>query len=65
MITHTTNWLLAALLAITLAAANNLDGPTDHQGEWDQSTALQEPQTSQAGTARRGLVNTGTKAVQL
>ena len=48
-----TNYLLAALLALVLAAAHNLDGPTDHQAEWAQSEALQELQATQAGTARR------------
>ena len=51
--TQTTNWLLAAALALTLALAHQLDGPTDHQAEWDQSEALKELQASQARTARR------------
>ena len=51
--TRTTNWLLAAMLAGVLATAHLLDGPSDHQAEWDQSTALQELQASQAHSARR------------
>ena len=47
------NYLLAALIALALATANNLDGPTDHQAEWDQSTALQELQASQPRAAKR------------
>ena len=53
MQTQTTNWLLAAALAFTLAAAHHLDGPTDHQAEWDQSEALKELQGSAANTTRR------------
>ena len=49
-----TTWLTAAVLAIAIAAAGPaLDGPTDHQAEWDQSEALKALQASQAHTARR------------
>lgn len=47
------NWLLTAALALTLAAAHQLDGPSDHQAEWDQSEALKELQASAANTTRR------------
>ena len=53
MTSHATNWLLAAALALTLAAAHHLDGPTDQQAEWDQSEALKELQASAANTTRR------------
>ena len=51
--TTTTNWLLAALLALTMAAAHHLDGPADHSADWASSAELQALQASQAGTARR------------
>ena len=53
MINHTTNWLLAIAIGSTLAAAHNLDGPTDHQAEWDQSQALKDLQASLPHTQRR------------
>ena len=53
MTSQSTNWLLAAAVALILAAAHNLDGPTDHQAEWDQSLALKDLQASVAGTAKR------------
>lgn len=47
------NWLLAALLAVTMAAAHHLDGPTDHSADYATSSELQALQASQAGTQRR------------
>lgn len=49
----TINWLLAALLALTMAAAHHLDGPDDHSAEWTSSAELQALQASQASTQRR------------
>lgn len=47
-------WFSAMVIALAIAAAPTLmDGPDDHQAEWDQSAALKELQASQAGTARR------------
>lgn len=51
--TATTNWLLAALLALTMAAAHHLDGPADHSAEWLTSAELQALQATEQGTARR------------
>ena len=51
--TRLTNYAMAALLALLLASGHLLDGPADHQAEWDQSQALKELQASQAGTQRR------------
>ena len=38
-ITNTVNWLAAAALALALAAANNLDGPSDHDAAIDQAAS--------------------------
>lgn len=47
-------WFSATVIALALAAAPALmDGPNDHQAEWDQSQALKDLQASEAGTARR------------
>ena len=51
--TTPTNWLIAALLALTMAAAHHLDGPADHSADWAASSELQTLQASQAGTQRR------------
>jgi hypothetical protein len=48
-----TTYATALAIAIAIAASYNLDGPDDHQAEWDQSEALKDLQASQAGTARR------------
>lgn len=40
-----TAWLCAALIAMMLGGTihlNGVDGPSDAQAEWDQSTALQD-----------------------
>ena len=52
MTTHT-NWLLAAVIALAMAAAHHLDGPADHSADWASSTELKALQASQAGTQRR------------
>lgn len=51
--TSATNWLLAALLALALATAHNLDGPADHSAEWASSSELQTLQATERGTQRR------------
>ena len=51
--TTLTNLAAALLLALVLAASHLLNGPDNHQAEWDQSQALKELQASQAGTQRR------------
>ena len=51
--TTATNWLIAALMAIALAASLNLDGPEDHAADWADSAAIQALQATEAGTARR------------
>lgn len=51
--TTATNWLIAALIAITLAAAPNLDGPEDHTADWADAAAIKALQATEAGTARR------------
>ncbi len=52
MTTAVLNWLAAAALAFVLAVSWHLDGPENHQLEWDTSTALRELQASQAQTRR-------------
>ena len=52
-VTAPANWLLTALLALTLAAAHHLDGPADHSADWASSTELQALRTTEQGTARR------------
>ena len=51
--TRLSNYTLVLLLAFALAAGHLLDGPTDHQAEWDQSQALKDLQASQPRSARR------------
>lgn len=51
--TTATNWLLAAAAAFALAAAHNLDSPSDHSADWTTSTELQALQATEAGTQRR------------
>ena len=51
--TTPTTWLLAAVIALTMAAAHHLDGPADHSADWASSTELQALQASHAGTQRR------------
>lgn len=43
----------AVALAALLALGTTLDGPPDHQAEWEQSDALEELRASEAGSARR------------
>lgn len=55
IIRHLTAWLAAACIAFLMSAAINLDdidGPTDAQAEWDQSTALQDAINAEAAEAR-------------
>ena len=52
MTTAVLNWLAVAALAFVLAVSWHLDGPENHQSEWDQSKALKELQASQAQTRR-------------
>lgn len=50
-----TAWLVAACIAMLLGGAihlDGIDGPTDAQAEWDQSTALQDAIKSAATQAR-------------
>ena len=47
------NAALAMLLALVLGTAHLLDGPDDHQAEWDQSQQLKELQAAAAGSARQ------------
>lgn len=47
------NYLGALALAAILALGTALEGPEDHQAEWQQSTALQELQTAERDQARR------------
>lgn len=50
-----TTWLAAACIALLLGAAihlDGIDGPSDAQAEWDQSTALQDAIKSEAARAR-------------
>lgn len=51
--TTPTNWLLAAVMAIAMAASFHLDGPADHQADWADSDAIKALQVTEAGTARR------------
>ncbi len=51
--TTATNWLLAAILAIAMAAAHHLDGPADHSADWHTSTELQALQATERHTQRR------------
>lgn len=51
--TRPTNWLLAGVLALVLAASFHLDGPADHQADWADSRAIKELQAAQAGSARQ------------
>lgn len=46
-------WIIAALAAVAIAAACNLDGPDDNSAEWDQSENLKALQASEPETARR------------
>lgn len=47
-------WMIAALASIAfLVTCAVVDGPDDHQAEWDQSEALKELQASEASTERR------------
>ena len=48
-----TTWAAALLIALLVGASWQLDGPEDHQAEWDQSQALKDLQASEVGTARR------------
>ena len=52
MKTFTLEWLGIIAISFALSASYLLDGPTDHQSEWDQSKALKELQASQAKTQR-------------
>lgn len=48
-------WLIAACIAFMMAGAihlDGIDGPSDAQAEWDQSTALQDAIKSEAANAR-------------
>jgi hypothetical protein len=49
---HLMPWLVAALIALVLSAAINLDGPSDARAEWDQSAALQDAIKNEATQAR-------------
>lgn len=52
---HLTAWLAAACIALMLGGAihlDGIDGPSDAQAEWDQSTALQDAIKSEAAQAR-------------
>ena len=51
--TTRTNWLLAAVIALAMAADHHLDGPADHSADWASSAELQALQASQAGTQLR------------
>ena len=54
--TRAQNYLLAALLAITLGASFHLDGPDgpdDHQADWSDSQALQDLQAAEASSVRQ------------
>lgn len=51
--TRPTNYTLAAIIALLLASGHLLNGPSDHQAEWDQSQQLKELQAAAAGSARQ------------
>ena len=47
-------WFAAIFVAVAVSAAPALmDGPSEAESEWDQSTALRDLQASEAGTVRR------------
>ncbi|MGY8903232.1 MAG: hypothetical protein ACKVIH_01625 [Burkholderiales bacterium] len=51
--TAPTNLTLALLLALVLATAHHLDGPTDHSAEWASAQALLAAQQQAQADARR------------